>query len=42
MPAQYRSFYEQWKTKTILFDPQVAARGMSREVVPNSHGCIQV
>ena len=26
MPAQYRSFYEQWKTKTILFDPQVAAR----------------
>jgi hypothetical protein len=25
MPAQYRSFYEQWKTKTILFDPQVAA-----------------
>ena len=26
MPAQYRSFYEQGKTKTILFDPQVAAR----------------
>jgi hypothetical protein len=26
MPAQYRSFYEQWKTKTILFDPQVAGR----------------
>jgi hypothetical protein len=26
IPAQYRSFYEQWKTKTILFDPQVAAR----------------
>jgi hypothetical protein len=26
MPAQYRSYYEQWKTKTILFDPQVAAR----------------
>jgi hypothetical protein len=26
MPAQFRSFYEQWKTKTILFDPQVAAR----------------
>jgi hypothetical protein len=25
MPAQYRSFYEQWKTKTIPFDPQVAA-----------------
>ena len=25
MPAQYRSFYEQWKTKTILFDPHVAA-----------------
>ena len=25
-PAQYRSFYEQRKTKTILFDPQVAAR----------------
>jgi len=21
MPAQYRSFYEQWKTKTIHFDP---------------------
>jgi colicin import membrane protein len=26
IPAQYRSFYEQWKTKTIHFDPQVAAR----------------
>jgi hypothetical protein len=26
MPVQYRSFYEQWKTKTIHFDPQVAAR----------------
>jgi hypothetical protein len=26
MPAEYRSFYEQWKTKTILFDPQVATR----------------
>jgi len=26
MPAQYRSFYKQWKTKTIHFDPQVAAR----------------
>jgi hypothetical protein len=26
MPAQYRSFYEQWKTETIHFDPQVAAR----------------
>jgi hypothetical protein len=26
MPAQYRPFYEQWKTKTIHFDPQVAAR----------------
>ena len=26
VPAQYRSFYEQWKTKTILFDPQVATR----------------
>jgi hypothetical protein len=26
MPAQYRSFYEEWKTKTIHFDPQVAAR----------------
>jgi colicin import membrane protein len=26
MPAEYRSFYEQWKTKTILFDPLVAAR----------------
>ena len=26
MPAQYRPFYEQWKSKTILFDPQVAAR----------------
>jgi hypothetical protein len=26
MPAQYRSFYEQWKTKTILFDSRVAAR----------------
>ena len=26
VPAEYRSFYEQWKTKTILFDPQVNAR----------------
>jgi hypothetical protein len=26
MPAQYRSFYEQWKTTAIFFDPQVAAR----------------
>ena len=26
VPAEYRSFYEQWKTKTILFDPQVGAR----------------
>ncbi len=26
MPAEYRSFYEQWKTKTIHFDPQIAAR----------------
>jgi hypothetical protein len=22
VPAEYRSFYEQWKTKTILFDPR--------------------
>lgn len=26
VPAQYRPFYAQWKTKTIHFDPQVAAR----------------
>ena len=26
VPAQYRQFYEQWKTKTIHFDPEVAAR----------------
>jgi hypothetical protein len=26
MPAQYRSFYEQWKTKTIHFDSRLAAR----------------
>lgn len=26
VPAQYRPFYEQWKIKTIHFDPQVAAR----------------
>lgn len=26
VPAQYRPFYEQWKTKTIHFDPQLAAR----------------
>ena len=26
MPAQYRSFYEQWKAKTIHFDSRVAAR----------------
>ena len=26
VPAQYRPFYKQWKTKTIHFDPQVAAR----------------
>ncbi len=26
VPAQYRPFYDQWKTKTISFDPQVAAK----------------
>jgi colicin import membrane protein len=26
VPAQYRPYYEQWKTKTIHFDPQIAAR----------------
>ena len=26
VPAQYRPFYEQWKTKTIHFDPQIATR----------------
>jgi hypothetical protein len=26
VPAQYRPFYEQWKTKTIHFNPQLAAR----------------
>jgi hypothetical protein len=26
IPPEYRAFYEQWKTKTILFDPQIAAR----------------
>lgn len=26
VPAQYRPFYGQWKTKTIHFNPQVAAR----------------
>jgi hypothetical protein len=26
VPAQYLPFYEQWKTKTIHFNPQVAAR----------------
>jgi hypothetical protein len=26
VPAQYRPFYEQWKTKTVHFDPQVVAR----------------
>ncbi len=26
VPAQYRPFYAQWKTKTIHFDPQVAVR----------------
>ena len=26
VPAQYRPFYEQWKSKTIHFDPQVASR----------------
>ncbi|HKN30565.1 MAG TPA: hypothetical protein VJY34_22870 [Roseiarcus sp.] len=26
VPAQYRPFYEQWKTKTIHFNPQFAAR----------------
>src|SRR5580693_2694404 len=31
MPAEYRSFYEQWKTKTIHFDPQVAARDAGHE-----------
>jgi hypothetical protein len=26
VPAQYRPFYEQWRTRTIHFNPQVAAR----------------
>ena len=26
VPAQYRPFYEEWKTKTIHFNPQVASR----------------
>ena len=26
VPAQYRPFYEQWKTKTLHFNPQVAGR----------------
>jgi hypothetical protein len=26
VPAQYRPFYEQWRTKTIHFNPEVAAR----------------
>ena len=26
VPAQYRPFYEQWKTETIHFNPEVAAR----------------
>ena len=26
VPAQYRPFYEQWKTKTVHFNPQFAAR----------------
>ncbi len=26
VPAQYRPFYAQWKTKTIHFDPQLATR----------------
>jgi hypothetical protein len=26
VPSQYRPFYEQWKTKTIHFNPQVAGR----------------
>jgi colicin import membrane protein len=26
MPAQYRPFYEQWRAKTIHFNPQIAVR----------------
>jgi hypothetical protein len=26
VPAQYRPFYEQWRAKTIHFNPQIAAR----------------
>ena len=26
VPAQYRPYYEQWKSKTLHFDPQIAAR----------------
>ena len=26
VPAQYRPYYEQWKTKTIHFNPQIASR----------------
>jgi colicin import membrane protein len=26
VPAQYRPFYEQWRTKTVHFNPQLAGR----------------
>ena len=26
VPAQYRPFYEQWKSRTIQFNPQIASR----------------
>ncbi|RBP02011.1 hypothetical protein DFR50_1568 [Roseiarcus fermentans] len=26
VPAQYRPFYEQWRTQTIQFNPQIASR----------------
>jgi hypothetical protein len=42
MPAQYRSFYEEWKTKTIHFESPLADPGMSREAVPNLHRRIRV
>src|SRR5580704_2868015 len=38
MPAQYRSFYEQWKTKTIHFDSRVAAWTCLGKVESSSEG----
>ena len=41
MPAEYRSFYERWKTNRSA-GRRPLTTGMSREAVPNSNHCIRL